>query len=492
MLQCSELIVNNNFQEIDLLTTSNGEPVDIRKTLTINADQFTNQFLVDLQVSQDAERIPERVVHAKGTGGEAYLEVTHDVSKYTSADVFNGIGKKTPAIVRFSTSIPSQGGTDLMREFKALSTKLYTREGNLDFLCLQTPVYFYKDPIHFTPLVHAFKRNPVTHLHDSTQVWDFVTLRPETLHTFLWLESDYGVPNGYRKMDAFPIHTYEVSNKTGGRHYVKFNFRTEQGLDNLTDAQITEIQGVDLDYYIRDLYNALARKDYPSWRLEMDVMNVEDVKKLNYDPFDVTRAWERGTYHTVPIGRFVVNKPLQNHFQQIEQSAFNPANLVPGIPGPIDNMFKGRRMFYRDTQNYRLGTNHNKIRVNFPKYMRTYVRDGVPPIRDNMKDNPNYYPNSYNGPAPFVDDRQPSEKLLVLQTNAADLAPAADFYRNVLVNEGQRQRLAESLVLSLVPVTPPVQKRGLTFMYLIDPDLGKRVELGLKVALLNAKANRSG
>lgn len=475
-----------------MMTTSNGVPVDLRKTFTINADQFINDYHMDLHLSIDRERILERVVHAKGTGAEGFFEVTHDISMFTSADVFNGIGNKTRTRVRFSTSFADRGGTDLMREFKGLSAKLYTREGNLDFICLQTPVYFYKDPINFSPLVHAFKRNPVTHLFDLTQVWDFLTLKPETFHAFLWVQSDYGVPNGYRKMDAFPIHTYELHNKFGERYYVKFNFRSEQGLDNLTNSQIAEIQGVDLDYYIRDLYNAISRKEFPSWKLEMDVMTLKDLKKLDFDPFDVTRIWEKGTYRTVPVGRLVLDKQPRNHFEIIEQTAFNPANLVPGIPGPVDNMFKSRRLFYRDAQNYRLGAGLNKIRTNYPEYVRTYNRDGLAPVKENMMDNPNYYPNSYNGPAPYVDSREPSEKLLVLQTNAADLAPARHFYTHVLVDEGQRQRLVQSLVMSLVPVTPPVQKRGLTFMYLIDPDLGQRVELGLTQALTNKKAKRLG
>ncbi|KOB71552.1 Catalase [Operophtera brumata] len=189
----------SHLQEIDMLSTSNGVPVDVRKIFTVNADQFINDYHMDLRLSVGRERIPERIVHAKGTGAEGYFEVTHDVSMFTSADVFNGIGNKTRTRVRFSTSIPDRGGTDLLRDFKGLSAKLYTREGNLDFLY----------PIKFSPLVHAFKRNPVTPLYDFTQIWDFITLRPETFHTFLWLESDYGVPNGYRKMEAFPIHTYE-------------------------------------------------------------------------------------------------------------------------------------------------------------------------------------------------------------------------------------------------------------------------------------------
>lgn len=476
---------------IGLLTTSSGEPVDLRDIIQLNSDQFTSQYQLDLMTKFDAERVPERVVHAKGTGSLGYLIVTNDVSKYTSADLFNGIGKKTPLVARFSTAIQSLGGSDLARELKGLSIKFYTKEGNLDLTCLQTPVYLYRDPTLFSPMVHAFKRNPRTYVNDPTRTWDFITLRPEIIHTFFWTQSDYGLPNGYRKMDAFPIHTYELSNKHGERHYVRFNFRTEQGLDNLTVADAIRIQGTDLDFFNRDLYNAIESKNYPSWRVEIDVMTIEDIKNLDYDPFDVTILWKNGTYKRVQIGRVILNQNPENVFRDIEQGAFNPGNLVPGIPGPIDVMFKGRRLFYLDSQNYRLGTNHNKINVNKPLYAKTYNRDGVPPVRENMDDAPNYYPNSFNGPLPFVDESRPKEKLLVLQRHAVDLSQTAYFYNNVLENDAQRQRLVNVLVTSLVPVREPIKSRSFKLLHLIDKDLGNRVEIGVKAAELAASAGQA-
>ncbi|KAJ8723485.1 hypothetical protein PYW08_003397 [Mythimna loreyi] len=476
---------------VGLWTKNSGEPTEIRDTLTINSDQFNNQLLLDTMLTFDGERIPERVVHAKGTGAFGYFEVTNDVSKYTYADVFNGIGKRTPLVTRFSNAAQSLGGTDVSKELRGMSIKFYTKEGNLDLLCLQTPVYLYRDPFLFWSLVHAFKRNPQTNiLVDLTARWDFLTQKPVALHTFFWTSSDYGRPDGYRRMDAFPIHTYEISNKHGERHYVRFNFRTEQGFSFITNEQAAVIQGADLDYFNRDLYNAIELGNFPAWRLEMDMMTPEGIQNVDYDPFDVTRLWKNGTFTTVQIGRLVLNKNVENQFRDVEQGAFNPAHLVPGIPGPPDFLFRGRRMFYRDTQNYRLGRNHNKIFINTPLYAKTYVRDGTPPTRLNMKNAPNYYSNSFNGPIPYVDEKRPREKLQVLESNAVDLEPLQNFYNNVLESEAHRQRFIDTLVLSLEPVTPPVLQNAIKMLYLIDHDLGTRVSVGLEVALEQRRAQQ--
>ncbi|KAL4720227.1 hypothetical protein ACJJTC_013145 [Scirpophaga incertulas] len=461
-----------------MLTTTAGRPIDLRETITVNSELFSKEMLLDTMLNFDRERIPERVVHAKGTAALGYFEVTHDVSHYTKADVFNGVGKKTPLVVRFSTALQSLGGPDVSKEFKGFAVKFYTSEGNLDLLCLQSPVYLYRDPLFFNFLVHTFKRNPATNLFDTTTIWDFITTRPTTLHSFLWTDSDFGIPRSYRHMDAFPIHVYEINNKKGDIFYVKFNFRTEQGLQSLTSEQLP-IARQDIDYYNRDLYNSIANHTYPSWRLEMDVMTLENIKKLNYDPFDVSRQWENGTYYTVQIGRVVLNKNPDNYFKTAELSVFNPASLVPGIPGPLDFLFKGRRVFYRDTQNYRVGKNHNKVKVNKPLYAKTYTRDGRPPVLENMRDTPNYYPNSFNGPQPIVDPSLPSRRLVVFESNAVDLGPPANFYNHVLTNDAQRQRLANSVAQSLSTTIEPIRGRALTLLSLVDKDLIRRVRAAL-------------
>lgn len=479
--------MNTYFQvPIGVLTTSSGEPVEIRDSTTINSDIFSNNYHMEHATHFDSERIAERVVHAKGVGAFGYFEVTHDVSKYTSADVFNQIGKKTPVATRFSISIQNSGGTDLGHDNRGIAVKFYTKEGNLDLLTLHVPVYLYRDPLDFVSFVHAFRRNPRTHLFDFTQNWDFLTLRPASLNAFLWLQSDYGSPEGYRKMDAFPIQTYELNNKHGKKFYARFNFRTEQGLANLTRLQNMAISPLDSDYFNRDLYNAIAEKNYPVWRLEIDVLSEEDVKRAKFNPFDVTVFWRPGTYKRVTIGRLVLDQLVDNDFADVEQAVYNPANLVPGIPGPVDFMFKCRRFAYKDTQNYRIGVNHNKVAVNAPQYAKVYNRDSVPPVSHNMKDVPNYYPNSYNGPIPYVDESRPDRALLVLENNAVDFAEPAYFYNHIIKDDAHRQRLAENLAATLQPVIPNVARRALKLLNLIDKDLGKRTAHALRELQFNA------
>ncbi|CAH2084942.1 unnamed protein product [Euphydryas editha] len=460
---------------IGILTTSSGKLVEIRESVTLNSDLFSNQYHIDLITHADAERIPERIVHAKGGGAFGYFEVTHDVSKYIKADVFNDVGKVTPVVVRFSTVAQNLGGNDLAREMKGLAVKFYTKEGNLDLLCVNFPVYFFRDPLDFPSFAHAFKRNPKTNLYDFTMRWDFVTKRPDSVHGILWLLSDYGIPNGYRKMDAFPIHTYEIYNKKGERFFVRFNFRTEQGIENLPTWVAQAIAARDPDYYNRDLYNAIESKEYPAWKLEMDVMSFDEIKKVDYNPFEVTRLWKNGTYHTVEIGRLVLNRNPDNFFRIVEQSAFNPGNLVPGIPGPLDVVFKSRRVSYRNTHTHRLGVNHNRIDVNTPMYWKVYDRDGESPLKDNMKNAPNYYPNSFNGPVPYVDPGKPKEKLTVYETNAVDLEPASYFYNHYLT-EDQRIRLVNNTATFVLPVAPYMQRRVVRLFSLVDKKLGEQVD----------------
>lgn len=429
------------------------------------------------------ERIPERAVHAKGFGAHGYFEVTHDVSKYTKADVFNGVGKKTRVFGRFSVATQNLGGSDLVREQKGLAVKFFTREGNLDLLCIHVPVFFYRDPIEFAPFIHSAKRNPRTNLFDTSMRWDFITKRPSNVHGQLWIQSDFGLPNGYRKMNQFAIHTFEINNKHGDKYYVRFNFITNQGIEFLSDEVAASIASRDPDYFMRDLYNAIENGDYPSWNLEMDLMTKEDIMKLDYNPFDVTRIWKKGTYKTIQIGRLVFDRNSDNQFRDQEQSSFNPGNLVPGIPGPMDIMFRGRRTSYRDAHIHRLGINHNKIEINRPLYEKDYDRDGKPPVRDNMRDAPNYYPNSFNGPVPYVDPSRPKSRLVIYESTAVDLQPAADFYNNFLQCEDQRQRLVNTTVTSLLPVPPELQRRVIRLYTLTDVDLGTRVAEGLKRAL---------
>ncbi|KAJ2950956.1 hypothetical protein O0L34_g5331 [Tuta absoluta] len=475
---------------IGLLTLGAGSPVDIRDQLTLNSDVFKDNFFLDVQMHVDGERTQPRVVHPKGTAVWGHFEVTNDVSKYTKADVFNGVGKKTPVLARLSVGTTERGGPDTTRDLKGFSLKFYTKEGNLDFLNLQIPIFTFKDPIDFVPLVRAFKKSDITNLYDYTAIWDVITLRPHGLTGYLYMLSDYGAPDGWRHADYFAEHTYELTNKHGERWYAKFNWRTEQGLKNLTADEVRNIQSTDSDYYIRDIYNAVKTKEYPSWRLELDLLSLHDIQNIDYDPFDVTRLWKKGTYHTVPVGRLVLNRMTDNHFRDADQSAFDPSNLVPGIPGPVDNLFRGRRLAYRDTQSRRISTNFYKVSVNAPKYSKLYQRDGHPPIWDNMRDAPNYYPNSFHGPIAFVDEDRPKENLMLLQTNAVDLQEAHDFYNEVLKSEGERKRLIANIVETLLMTTEPLRTRVPKYLSLVDKELARRVVIGLKQALAGTNTMR--
>lgn len=470
------------------MTTSAGMPLEVRDTVALNTDVFNNEFFYDLQSSVDHQRIPERIVHTKGTGAFGYFEVTNDVSKYTKAEVFNGIGKKTKVVTRFAVQLQNTGGSDIVRETDSLVVKFYTNEGNFDLLCFNFPVYLYRDPNVFTITIHSSGRNPKTNLFDRTNVFEYFGYTPDSIHMLLWLLSDYGIPNGYRKMDAFPIQTYEVTNKHGESSFVRFNFRTEQGIELLSSSAARTLRAIDPDYSVRDLYNAIARGDFPAWRMEMDVISKSDIQKLDYNPFDVTRMWKNGTYHTVTIGRLVLNRNPDNFFKDVEQAAYNPGNLVPGIPGPRDVMFRARRFAYRDAQNYRLGINHNKIQVNCPLHSKVYSRDGVPPVLDNMRDAPNYYQNSFHGPAPFVDVARPKESLLIYDRNAVDLQPSADFYNTFVTTEDHRIRMAENIALGILNIPELVQNRTLGILFLVDRDLGTRTTVVLAALKLGRAA----
>lgn len=467
---------------IGVHTVSSGKFVEIRESVALNSDAFSNPYHIDLFSHVHAERIPERVMNAVGTSAFGYFKVTNDVSKYIKADLFNGVGKKTPVAVRFSTAFQNLGGGELVREFKGFSVKFYTKEGNFDIVGANYPVYFHRDPLDFPHFLHALKRNPKTNLYDYTARWDFATKKPELIHATLWQLSDYGIPNGYRKMNGYAVHTYEINNKHGDIYFVKFNFRSEQGIENLSDYEAQNIAKRDAAYYTRDLYDAIENKTYPSWRLEMDVMTLDDIKKVDYNPFELTRLWKKGTYHTVTIGRLVLDKNVDNVFRVNEQLAFNPGNLVPGIPGPMDALFKSRRNSYRDSQVYRLNVNSNKIEVNSPLYWKVYNRDGRPPVKSNMRDAPNYYPNSFNGPIPFVNPSRPNQRFTIYDTNSVDLAPASYFYNHYL-DRDQQIRLVNNTIPTLVPAPPEIQRRVIRLLTLTEPELGRKVADALQDAL---------
>ncbi|XP_025835525.1 catalase-like [Agrilus planipennis] len=428
----------------------------------------------------DRERIPERVVHAKGAGAFGYFEVTHDISKYTAAKVFDQVGKKTPVAVRFSTVGGESGSADTVRDPRGFSVKFYTEDGNWDLVGNNTPIFFIRDPILFPNFIHTQKRNPATHLKDANMFWDFITLRPETTHQITYMFSDRGIPDGYRHMNGYGSHTFKLVNADSKSIYCKFHFKTDQGVKNLDVDKAARLASSDPDYAIRDLYNAIANNNYPSWTLHIQVMTHEQAKNSKLNPFDVTKTWPHSDYPLIQVGKMVLNRNPENYFAEVEQIAFCPANMIPGIEPSMDKMLLGRMFSYSDTQRYRLGPNYLQIPVNCPYKVRNYQRDGFMAI-DNQKGAPNYHPNSFGGPtndarakslAPPFDLSGDVQRF---DTGDEDnFSQAGTLYRNVL-DEAAKERLASNLAGSIKDAVEFIQQRAVKNFTQVDADLGKRL-----------------
>lgn len=465
---------------VGVMTTSAGSPIEYKDaTNTLNSNLIFNEYFMDSLTHLVRERIPERLVHAKAGGAFGYFEITHDISHICKAKMFSQIGKKTPVAARFSPVVVEKGGIDTSRDARGFAVKFYTEEGNFDLVGFNTPMYVYKDPLLFTTFVRSQKRNPATNLIDGNALWDFLTLQPESLHMFLLVFGDRGIPDGYRHMPGFGIHTYEVVNDHGEKHFIRFHFYPDDGIKNLRSDEARRLAGTDPDYNTRDLYNAIANGKFPSWTVSVQVLTLTDVKNAGFDVFDVTRVLPLDEYPLRPLGRMVLNKNPINYFAEIEQLAFNPANLVPGILGGPDKVFEARRLAYRDAQYYRLGANFNRIPVNCPiqATLNAYNRDGRPPVKDNGRDTPNYYPNTFNGAVPYKDKKR-AELLEIYQDDPNNFQQATELYTNEMTKE-ERGRLIENILYSLGGAARFLQDRAVKFYSIIHPDLGRRIEQSL-------------
>ncbi|CAH2075556.1 unnamed protein product, partial [Iphiclides podalirius] len=465
---------------IGVMTTSAGAPVEYKDaTVTLNSNLIFNEYFMDSLTHLVRERIPERLVHAKAGGAFGYFEVTHDISHICKAKMFSAVGKRTPVAARFSPVVVERGGIDTSRDARGFAVKFYTEEGNFDIVGFNTPMYVYKDPLLFTTFVRAQKRNPATNLIDGNTLWDFLTLRPESLHMFLLVFADRGIPDGYRHMPGFGIHTYEVVNEHGEKSFVRFHFTPTAGIKNLRSQEARKIAAVDPDYATRDLYRAIGNGQFPSWKVSVQVLSLNDVKSAGFDVFDVTKVLPLDDYPLRPVGMFVLNKNPINYFAEIEQLAYSPANLVPGILGGPDKVFEARRLAYRDAQYYRLGANFNKIPVNCPVQVKVlaYNRDGRPPVKDNGRDTPNYYPNSYNGAEAYVDKRR-AELIEIFQDDPNNFQQATELYVNEMTKD-ERSRLVENILYSLGGAAQFLQERAVKLFTIIHSDLGNRIAEGL-------------
>jgi len=479
----------------DVLTTSNGAPID-DKTNSITAgprgpivlQDFT---LLDELAHFDRERIPERVVHAKGAGAFGYLEITHDITKYTKAAIFSHVGKRTRVAFRGSTVGGESGSADTVRDPRGFALKFYTEEGNWDLVGNNTPIFFIRDPIFFPSFIHTQKRNPQTHLKDANMFWDFISLRPETTHQVSFLFSDRGIPDGYRHMNGFGSHTFKFVNAKGEANYVKFHFKTNQGVKNLPVDVAGRIASEDPDYAIKDLYDNIAAGKFPSWDLKIQIMTFEQAEKFRWNPFDLTKIWPHSEFPLIPVGKLVLNQNPKNYFAEVEQIAFSPAHLVPGIEPSPDKMLHGRLFSYADTHRHRLGTNYQQLPVNCPfAKVRNYQRDG-PSAYDNQEGAPNYFPNSFQGPHDDKKYALHADKLSgdVQRYNTADddnFSQVGNFWRKVLKPD-ERERLAQNIAGNLKNAKPFIQKRAIANFAKADPEYGRKIEEYIQKATQNSR-----
>ncbi|WP_177733277.1 catalase [Flavobacterium inviolabile] len=383
------------------LTTASGKPyVENENSQTVGARGpilLQDFILHEKMASFNRERIPERVVHAKGSGAYGTFTVTHDITKYTKAKVFNTIGKETKVFLRFSTVGGEKGSADSERDPRGFAVKFYTEDGNWDLVGNNTPIFFIKDPKKFGDFIHTQKRDPQTNLKSPTMMWDFWSLNPESLHQVLILMSDRGTPNGYRFMHGFGSHTFSMINANNERFYVKFHFKSAQGIKNFTGPEADQMRAQDMDYAQRDLFKAIEDGHYPKWNLKIQVMTEAESKTYHINPFDLTKVWPHGDYPLIDVGVLELNQNPDNYFQDVEQAAFAPAHVIDGIGYSPDKMLQGRLLSYPDAHRYRLGSNFEQIPVNrCPFAVNNYQRDGKMRVDGNGGSNPNYFPNSFD------------------------------------------------------------------------------------------------
>jgi catalase len=382
------------------LTTNAGAPVADNQNI-MTAGRRGPALLQDVWYLEklghfDREVIPERRMHAKGSGAYGTFTVTKDITRYTKARIFSEVGKKTDMFARFSTVAGERGAADAERDIRGFAMKYYTEEGNWDLVGNNTPVFFMRDPLKFPDLNHAIKRDPRTNLRSARNNWDFWTSLPEALHQVTIIMSDRGIPYSFRHMHGFGSHTFSLLNAKNERYWVKFHFKTQQGIKNLTDQEAEELVGRDRESSQRDLYESIERRDFPKWTLYIQVMPEADAAKLPYHPFDLTKVWFHKDYPLQEVGVMELNRNPQNYFAEVEQAAFNPANIVPGIGFSPDKMLQGRLFSYGDAQRYRLGVNHHLIPVNASRCpFHSYHRDGAMRVDGNHGGAPGYEPNSY-------------------------------------------------------------------------------------------------
>ncbi len=474
----------------DKYTTNFGKPVEDDQR-TITAGPYGPALIQDIHLMEklahfDRERIPERVVHAKGAGAHGYFEVTADVTRYTKAKFLSQVGKRTDVFVRFSTVGGEKGSADAERDPRGFAVRFYTEDGNYDLVGNNTPVFFIRDPLKFPDFIHTQKRNPGTNLKDADMFWDFLSLTPESIHQVTILFSDRGTPRTYRNMHGYSSHTFEWYNDKGEYCWVQYHWKTEQGIQNLTREEATKMKAEDPDHATRDLRQAIESGQHPSWRLEVQIMTPEQAKEYRFDPFDITKVWFHADYPPITIGRMVLNRNPENYFAEVEQAAFSPANFVPGIAASPDKLLQGRLFSYHDTHRHRLGPNYHLIPINQPKAaaMVNYQRDGSMRVDDGGGSGPNYYPNSFGGPQPQPDASDPPFEVSGMADRHPYTHPNDDFFQTGelvrrLMTDQDRANLVGNITSHRCNAQKRIQLRQSAVFYKAEPEYGRRVAEGL-------------
>ncbi|WP_440100361.1 catalase [Streptosporangium sp. H16] len=449
-----------------------------------------DHYLIQKMAHFNRERVPERVVHAKGGGAHGVLQITEDVSQFTKAGLF-AKGKETPLFIRFSSVAGELGSPDTQRDPRGFALKFYTEEGNYDLVGNNTPIFFIRDPQKFSDFIHSQKRRADTNLRDHNMQWDFWTLSPESAHQVTFLMTDRGTPASWRHMHGFGSHTFLWYNAAGEKFWVKYHFKTDQGVKNFTDAEAGAVIAQDADFHIRDLHTAIANGDHPSWTVNVQVMPFEAAADYRFNPFDLTKVWPHSDYPEITIGRFVLNRNPANYFAEVEQSSFEPSNLVPGIGPSPDKMLQGRLFSYPDAHRYRIGVNYQQLPINAPKApVHSYNKDGQ--MRFGNTGDPVYAPNSVGGPAADParyegEHYQVTGEIIrsayTLHREDDDFVQPRALWENVL-SDTDRSHLVSNVVghASAPEVTPEMKKRVVEYWTNVHKDLGQSVAQGLGVA----------
>lgn len=468
------------------LTHINGAPV-VDNTNSLTAGERGPMMLQDVWFLEklahfDREVIPERRMHAKGSGAHGTFTTTHDIKKYSKAKIFSEIGKKTDIFVRFSTVAGERGAADAERDIRGFAIKFYTDEGNWDLVGNNTPVFFLRDPLRFPDLNHAVKRDPKTNMRSAQNNWDFWSALPEAFHQVTITMSDRGIPASYRNMHGYGSHTYSFFNEKNERTWVKFHFRTRQGIKNLTDEEAEKLVGTDRESHQRDLFNSIQEGHFPKWTMFIQVMTEEQAKKHRENPFDITKVWSQKEFPLIEVGEFELNRNPENYFAEVEQAAFNPANIVPGIGFSPDKLLQGRLFSYGDAQRYRLGVNKDLIPVNQPKVpVHSFHRDGMMRVDGNYGATTSYQPNSYKEWDQQENFREPPLNLNgAMDHYEPKNDPTDDCFRQAgdlfrLMTEAQKQVLVENTARNMTGVTENVKFRHAAHCFLADSDYGKRI-----------------